>query len=88
MAAFGYLRIVLGNDELSQRAKFVLVCWCGAEVKVMRKAKLSVHIADVKRVCKAFAVEVTASVPEELDTKDITLQLQKAMGMSSRASCD
>ena len=49
-AAFGYLRMNVANDQLSQRAKFVLVSWCGTEVKVMRKAKLSVHIADVKKV--------------------------------------
>lgn len=28
-ALFIYLRILVGNDELSQRAKFVLVSWCG-----------------------------------------------------------
>ncbi|KAK9719255.1 hypothetical protein K7432_004889 [Basidiobolus ranarum] len=41
-AAFGYLRMVISNDELSQRVKFVFVSWCGPSVKVMRKAKLSV----------------------------------------------
>jgi hypothetical protein len=45
----------------------------------MRKAKLSVHIADVKNVLKAFAIEIQASEIAELDEKDVTLQLQKAM---------
>jgi hypothetical protein len=58
----------------------VLVSWCGSEVKVMRKAKLSVHIADVKNVLKAFAIQVQASEVVELDEKEVTLQLQKAMG--------
>lgn len=30
----------------------------------MKRAKLSVHIADVKNVCKSFAVEVAASTKE------------------------
>ncbi|TPX30728.1 hypothetical protein SmJEL517_g05776 [Synchytrium microbalum] len=79
-AAFGYLRIVVGNDPLSQRAKFLLVSWCGPKVKVMRKAKLSVHIADVKTVFKSFAVEISASGLEDLREKDVQLLLKKAMG--------
>ena len=51
-AAFGYVRITISNDDLSQRAKFLLVSWCGSDVKVLRRAKLSVHIANVKSVLK------------------------------------
>ncbi|KAJ3019182.1 hypothetical protein HKX48_002316 [Thoreauomyces humboldtii] len=79
-AAFGYLRIVVGNDELSQRAKFVLVSWCGKEVKVMRKAKLSVHISDVKNVLKAFAIEIAASSKEDIREADVKNLLRKAGG--------
>jgi hypothetical protein len=79
-AAFGYLRIVVGNDELSRRAKFVLVSWCGSSVKVMRKAKLSVHIADVKKCMSSFAVELSATTVEDLKEADIQLTLKKAMG--------
>ncbi|KAJ3039715.1 hypothetical protein HDV00_011947 [Rhizophlyctis rosea] len=78
--AFGFLRMVIGNDELSKRAKFVLVSWCGPQVKVMRKAKLSVHIADVKSVIKNFAVEIAAGHKEDLNERDINLLLKKAMG--------
>ncbi|KAJ3049092.1 hypothetical protein HK097_009882 [Rhizophlyctis rosea] len=78
--AFGFLRITIGNDELSKRAKFVLVSWCGPQVKVMRKAKLSVHIADVKSVIKNFAVEIAAGSKEDLREGEINLLLKKAMG--------
>ena len=79
-AAFGYVRMVVGNDELSKRAKFLLVSWCGPQVKVMRKAKLSVHIAAVKQVLASFAVEVSAGGLEDLKEDDIQLLLKKAMG--------
>ncbi|KAL2913429.1 hypothetical protein HK105_207041 [Polyrhizophydium stewartii] len=79
-AAFGFVRKVIGNDELSKRAKFVLVSWCGPKVKVMRKAKLSVHIAEVKSVVKNFAVEISAQNVEELNETEVDLLLKKAMG--------
>ncbi|KAI8903388.1 hypothetical protein EDD86DRAFT_215255 [Gorgonomyces haynaldii] len=79
-AAFGYVRMVVGNDELSKRAKFVLVSWCGPQVKVMRKAKLSVHIADVKKVVSSFAIEVQAVSLDDLKENDVQLLLKKAMG--------
>ncbi|KAI8898330.1 hypothetical protein BC833DRAFT_590190 [Globomyces pollinis-pini] len=79
-AYFGYVRMVVGNDELSQRSKFLLVSWCGPSVKVMRRGKLSVHIADVKGVIKSFAVEISASSVDELKEAQVTLLLQKAMG--------
>ncbi|KAJ3152347.1 hypothetical protein HDU86_005876 [Geranomyces michiganensis] len=85
-AAFGYLRIVVGNDELSQRAKFVLISWCGRDVKVMRKAKLSVHIAEVKSIIKAIAVEIAASSKEDIRETEVKKLLRKAMGADYDAS--
>ena len=51
-AAWGFLRVSVGNDELSKRAKFVFITWVGPGIKVMRKARVSVHIADVKKVIR------------------------------------
>ncbi len=79
-AAYGYIRINVANDDMSNRAKFLLVSWCGAGVKVMRRAKLSVHLATVKTVVKAFAVEMSASEKTELDESKVMLLLKKAMG--------
>ncbi len=79
-ATFAFLRVTVGNDELSKRAKFVLISWCGSQVKVMRRAKLSVHIADVKHVIKNFAVEIAASSLDELDENELSLLVKKAMG--------
>lgn len=43
---------MIGNDELSQRAKFLFVSYTGPNCKVLRKARVSVHVADVKRIVK------------------------------------
>ena len=54
----------------------------------MRKAKLSVHISDVKSVIKSFAVEVSASSLDELKDSDLQLLLKKAMGANyDRYAC-
>lgn len=47
-------------------SQFVLITWIGPEVRVMRKAKLSVHAADVKRVLSAYSIDVPASSVEDL----------------------
>jgi hypothetical protein len=39
---YGYLRVTAGDEE-SIRQKFVLISWCGPEVKALKKAKMSVH---------------------------------------------
>src|SRR5947209_15834958 len=43
-AAFAYCRVNVSNDELSVRTKFVFITWIGKNVKILRKAKLSVHV--------------------------------------------
>jgi len=40
-ASFAYVRVKYANDEESFREKFVLIVWIGADVKVMRRAKVS-----------------------------------------------
>lgn len=55
------------NDTESTREKFIFVVWIGSGVKVMRKAKLSVHSADVKKVLSQFSIEVPANSIEDLN---------------------
>ncbi|CAH7671619.1 hypothetical protein BY996DRAFT_6433819 [Phakopsora pachyrhizi] len=81
-ASFVYSRITYSNDKESQRHKFVLIIWIGPEVRVMRKAKLSVHKADVKSVLRQFSIEVPASSIEDLDEQSIVTRLRKAGGAS------
>jgi len=81
-ASFIYSRITYANDKESQRHKFILIIWIGPNVKVMRKAKLSVHKADVKSVLRQFSIEVPASSTDDLNEESIVVQLRKAGGAS------
>jgi len=79
---FGYVRVVYSNDKESKREKFILVVWIGQSVKVMRRAKVSVHAADVKKVLNAYSIEVAAKDKDDLDEEPIVKRLRKAGGAS------
>jgi len=81
-ASFGYARMAFSNDKESQREKFVVIVWIGKETKVMRKAKISVHSADVKSVLRVFSIEVAARERDDLKEDPIIVRLRKAGGAS------
>lgn len=64
----------------SQRVKFVLVPWCGDKVGVMRKAKLSIQISDVKNILRNYHIEVSASSAQDLTENEIMTRLRRAGG--------
>ena len=51
---FGYVRVTTG-DEMSKRAKFVLVTWVGPNVSPLKRAKMSTDKADLKRIVQVKA---------------------------------
>ncbi|KAF2748773.1 actin depolymerizing protein [Sporormia fimetaria CBS 119925] len=79
-AAYGYVRMKVGNDEYSERTKFVFVAWAGPNTKIMRKAKMSFQIGQVKQLVRAYAVEIQTSDKKELDAEAVTMKLRRAMG--------
>ncbi|GAA5978710.1 hypothetical protein JCM11641_006150 [Rhodosporidiobolus odoratus] len=81
-ASFAYVRVKYANDVESFREKFILVTWIGSGVRVMRRAKLSVHAADVKKVLRAYSIDVPASSAEDLAQDPIVTRLRKAGGAS------
>merc|ERR1712093_67081 len=81
-ASFAYVRVKYANDVESTREKFILVTWIGKDVRVLRKAKLSVHAADVKRVISVFSLEVPANSLDDLAEEPIVVRLRKAGGAS------
>jgi len=81
-ASFAYVRVTYSNDKESQREKFILVTWIGSGCKVMRKAKISVHAADVKTVLRVYSIEVPAREKDDLKEDPIIIRLRKAGGAS------
>ncbi|CAF9932734.1 MAG: hypothetical protein GOMPHAMPRED_006652 [Gomphillus americanus] len=85
-AAYAYIRQKLGNDEYSERIKFVFVIWAGSQTKVMRRAKMSLHSGDVKKVIKQYAIEIQTADKKDLATDHVVLKLRKAMGANCHFS--
>ncbi|KAI0035481.1 actin depolymerizing protein, partial [Vararia minispora EC-137] len=81
-ASFAYARVSYSNDKESVREKFIFVTWIGPQCKIMRKAKISVHAADVKRVLSVYSIEVPAQNKDDLTQDPIVIRLRKAGGAS------
>jgi len=81
-ASYAYVRITYANDKESTRQKFILVVWIGPNCKVMRRAKISVHSADVKGVLRVYSIEVAAREKDDLNEDPIVTRLRKAGGAS------
>jgi len=81
-ASYAYVRVAYSNDKESTREKFILVIWIGPQCKVMRKAKISVHAADVKGTLRVYSIEVAAREKDDLNEDPIVVRLRKAGGAS------
>ncbi|KAJ7485458.1 ADF-like domain-containing protein [Mycena latifolia] len=81
-ASYAYARVSYANDKESTREKFILVVWIGPQCKVMRKAKISVHAADVKGTLRVYSIEVAAREKDDLTEDLIVPRLRKAGGAS------
>jgi len=79
--AYAYIRVNTGDEE-STRAKFALIAWVGEKVKPLRRAKMSVHRADVKQVVRNFAKEFHCTTQEEIDKEAMMAAIVKAGGAS------
>lgn len=76
---YAYIRVNTGDEE-STRSKFALIAWVGSKVKPLRRAKMSVHRADVKNVIRNFAVEFHAETLDEIDEPRMMAAVIKAGG--------
>jgi len=76
---YGFIAVITGDSE-SVRKKFVFLSWGGASASVMKKAKISVHKADVKKVVRDFAVELHGTEAVDFDEKAIMTAVKKASG--------
>ncbi|KDE08435.1 hypothetical protein MVLG_01470 [Microbotryum lychnidis-dioicae p1A1 Lamole] len=81
-ASFAYARITYSNDKESTGDKFIFITYIGSGVRVMRKAKTSVHKSEVQKALRAFSIEVQAENEDDLDEGPIVTRLRKAGGAS------
>lgn len=79
MRAYIYLRVTTG-DEMSKRAKFVLLTWCGSEVGAMKKAKMSLEKTEVKKILVNYAVEHQTADLDEMSLSSIVEKVKKSGG--------
>jgi len=80
--SYAYARVSFSNDKESKREKFILVSWIGPKCKIMRKAKMTVHLAGVKNVLSAYSIEVATQERDDLKEDPIVKRLRKAGGAS------
>ena len=63
---FGYAKIVTG-DDMSKREKFVMICWSGADVGLVKRGKMITLRAEVDEIFTQRAKVIEAS-----DVADLT----------------
>jgi len=76
---FGYIKIQTG-DEMSKRSRFVLVTWVGANISVMKKAKMSTDKLLVKEIIQNLSVEIQTENNGELSYEHLKTEVDKAGG--------
>lgn len=76
---FGYVKIQTG-DEMSKRSRFVLVTWIGANISVMKKAKMSTDKLVVKEIIQNLSVEIQTENAHELSYDHLKSEVDKAGG--------
>lgn len=76
---YAYVKFITGDEE-SKRTKFLFITWVGEKVSPLRRARISVHKADVKTIVKNFAVEVHCTTLDEVDEEEFKKLLVKAGG--------
>lgn len=83
--AYAFIRVQTG-DDLSSRAKFVLITWVGEKVSPLQKARVSTDKAVLKGVVRDFSVEVFANTLAECDEETVMKSVNKAMGANYGSS--
>ena len=76
---YAYVKFITGDEE-SKRTKFLFITWVGEKVSPLRRARISVHKADVKTIVKNFAVEVHCTTIDDVNEEEFKKLLLKAGG--------
>eukprot|EP01133_Synstelium_polycarpum_P005707 gene5707-6592_t len=76
---YGYVKIMSGDEE-SKRSKFLLLTFVGESVSPLKRAKVSVDLAQVKTVCQSFSLTIFAEKLDEINLQEIEARILKASG--------
>jgi len=76
---FGFVRVTSGDEE-SKRAKFVFISWVGVKVSALKRAKVSVHKANIKEVIRDYAAEIHAEDRADIEHAKVMAIVVKAGG--------
>ncbi|KAL3310206.1 Coactosin-like protein [Cichlidogyrus casuarinus] len=74
-----FYRTVTG-DDLSKRAKFAFIIWCGPNVSAMNRARMSTEAAFVKDIIQSYAIEKTITDASDFDLEHLRSLMVKAGG--------
>ena len=80
-----YVRLTTGDEE-SRRTKFIFITWVGERVSPLKRAKISVHKADVKAVIKVYSCEFHFTTVEDINEEEILNAVVKAGGANYSAN--
>jgi len=76
---FGFYRVNTG-DELSKRAKFVLLTWVGPGVSFVKRGKMSVDKTLIKEVVLNYSVEIQLDNDNDFEFDYFKQEVDKAGG--------
>lgn len=71
---------MITGDDLSKRAKFVLIVWAGQELSALRRARAATDKVILKEVVKEFSVEMSATSFDDVVEEQILAAVRKSSG--------
>ena len=82
---FGYAKVVVG-DDMSKREKFVMICWSGGDVGLVKRGKMITLRAEVDEIFTQRAKVIEASDVAELTLETVKDLLIKSCGAAYGSS--
>lgn len=69
------------GDNVSQRAKFVLLCWCGQKVKITKRITTAPHGKSLESILGYIHVTIQGRDEDDMDLEAIREKVRRAGGV-------
>ncbi|CAC9892549.1 unnamed protein product [Aureobasidium pullulans] len=69
-----------GEGEISEMVEHLGMMRLRPNTRVMRRAKMTTQIGQVKQVLRSYAIEIQTDSKTDLKDSEVTMKLRKAMG--------